>query len=118
MDALITTGILGIFISVLGVMNMKGNISSIHWYHRQRVSKADRKPFGKLVGLGTLVIGVAMILFGILYFVYEKTASQPLIIIASVELLVDIVVGMGLSFYAMIKYNKGILLIGEGLGAV
>ena len=30
--------ILGIIISILGISNMKGNISSLHWYHRQRVS--------------------------------------------------------------------------------
>lgn len=108
MSALLTPGILGIILIVLGVMNMKGNISSLHWYHRQRVTEADRKPFGKLVGLGTLIIGVAMILFGILYFVYEKTTAPLFIVIATVKLIAGIVVGMGLSFYAMIKYNKGI----------
>ncbi|MBQ8331912.1 MAG: hypothetical protein IJX94_05390 [Clostridia bacterium] len=38
------------WIAVLGIINMTGNISSLHWYHRQRVTKEDRKPFGKLVG--------------------------------------------------------------------
>ena len=49
--------ILGIIISILGISNMKGNISSLHWYHRQRVSPDDVMPFGKRVGLGTLIIG-------------------------------------------------------------
>lgn len=43
--------ILGIIISILGISNMKGNISSLHWYHRQRVSPDDVMPFGKRVGL-------------------------------------------------------------------
>lgn len=108
METLISTAVIGAFISVLGIMNMRGNISTLHWYHRQRVTEADRKPFGKLVGLGTLLIGVATILFGILNFVYEKTTLQPFIVIATVELIAGIVVGIGLSIYAMIKYNKGI----------
>ena len=45
--------ILGIIISILGISNMKGNISSLHWYHRQRVSPDDVMPFGKRVGLST-----------------------------------------------------------------
>lgn len=108
MEAFITTGILGVSLIALGVMNMKGNISSLHWYHRQRVTEEDRKPFGKLVGLGTLMIGVAMILFGILFWIYEITTQVPYVIIGTVFLGVGIVVGLGLSFYAMIKYNKGI----------
>lgn len=44
--------IIGVLISALGIMNMKGNISSLHWYHRQRVSPNDVKPFGKSVGFG------------------------------------------------------------------
>lgn len=75
---------------------------------RQRVTEEDRKPFGKLVGLGTLMIGVAMILFGILFWIYEITTQVPYVIIGTVFLGVGIVVGLGLSFYAMIKYNKGI----------
>lgn len=57
--------ILGITISILGISNMKGNISSLHWYHRQRVSPDDVMPFGKRVGLGTLIIGIAIIVFGL-----------------------------------------------------
>ena len=69
MDSIIGPIILGIIISVLGVFNMRGNISSVHWYHRQRVTEADRKPFGKLVGGGTLLIGISLIVFVIFGFV-------------------------------------------------
>lgn len=108
MKALLTPGILGVILIVLGIMNMRGNISSLHWYHRQRVTEEDRKPFGKLVGLGTLIIGVAMILSGILFLAFEKTQMVPLLIVGIVFTVGGIVVGLGLSFYAMIKYNKGI----------
>lgn len=108
MEAFITAALVGIILCVLGCMNMKGNISSLHWYHRQRVTEEDRKPFGKLVGLGTLMIGVAMILFGILFWIYEATMMEIWIIVGTVILGIGIVTGLGLSFYAMIKYNKGI----------
>ena len=99
---------LGILISILGMINMTGNISSLHWYHRQRVTEEDRKPFGKLVGIGTLIIGLAMIVFGILLLIFEQTQLEALIIIGTVELIVGLIVGMLISFRAMIKYNGGI----------
>ena len=108
MDNFFVPGILGVILIVLGIMNMKGNISSLHWYHRQRVTEEDRKPFGKLVGLGTLMIGVAIILFGILFWIYETTMMEWLIILGTVILGIGIIAGLGLSFHAMIKYNKGI----------
>ena len=99
---------LGLFISILGIINMTGNISSLHSYHRHRVSEADRKPFGKLVGLGTLIIGLAMIVFGVLFLIFEQTQLEALVIIGVVELIASIIVGMVVSFYAMKKYNGGI----------
>jgi len=108
MDNFLVPGILGVISTVLGVMNMKGNISSIHWYHRHRVTEENRKPFGRLVGLGTLIIGVALIISGILFWISETTATELWLIIGCVITVVGIVVGLILSFYAMIKYNKGI----------
>jgi hypothetical protein len=72
------------------------------------VTEENRKPFGKLVGLGTLIIGIAMIVFGVLFLVFEKTQLDALAIIGTAELIVGIVVGMVISFYAMMKYNRGI----------
>lgn len=108
MECFITTTIVGIILCVLGCVNMTGNISSLHWYHRQRVTEEDRKPFGKLVGLGTLIIGIALVISGILFWISESTATELWLIIGCVITVVGIVVGLVLSFYAMIKYNKGI----------
>ena len=108
MATFITVSGLGILISVLGVINMTGNISSLHWSHRQRVTEENRKPFGKLVGLGTLIIGLSMIVFGILFLIFEQTQLEVLVIIGDVELVVSIIAGMFVSFYAMKKYNGGI----------
>ena len=108
MVAFITVSGLGILVSILGIINMTGNISSLHWYHRQRVTEENRKPFGKLVGLGTLIIGLSMIVFGILFLIFEQTQLQAFVVIGVIELIVSIIVGMIVSFYAMKKYNGGI----------
>ena len=108
MAALITTAGLGLLVSILGIINMTGNISSLHWYHRQRVTEKNRKPFGRLVGLGTLIIGIAIIVYGTLFFIFEQTQLEFLMIIGTVELILGIVVGLIISFYAMKKYNHGI----------
>ncbi len=109
MAAFITVSGPGILISILGIINMTGNISSLHWYHRQRVTEENRKPFGKLVGFGTLIIGIAMIIFGILFLIFEQTQLDIFVIIGTVELIAGIVAGLIISFYAMKKYNGDIL---------
>ena len=103
-----TLFIVGLILIFLGVMNMRGNIASIHWYHRQRVTEENKKPFGKLVGGGTLIVGVSLIVFGIFNFLFEKTQVLLLLPIGFVLLGFGILLGLGLSFYGMIKYNKGI----------
>lgn len=108
MAAFITISGLGILVSILGIVNMTGNISSLHWYHRQRVTEENRKPFGKLVGLGTLIIGLAMFIFAVFLLIFEQTQLQAFVIIGTVELIVSIIIGMIISFYAMKKYNGGI----------
>ena len=99
---------LGILISILGFSNMKGNISSLHWYHRTRVTEENRLPFGRMIGLGTVIIGVSVIAFGCLAFITEITQKNLFILIGSVVVVIGIVVGLAMSIYAMFKYNKGI----------
>lgn len=108
MDSVIVPFILGIFIVVLGVNNMKGNISTIHWYHRRKVTQENQKIFGKLVGLGTVIIGAAVSVYSILTAIAAKSQFPPLESIGSILLIVSVVIGLSLSFWAMIKYNKGI----------
>ena len=108
MLSLITTTVIGIVVIVLAVINMKGNISTLHSYHRSRVKPEDVKPFGKLVGLGTLIIGITLIIYGVLMYAFEITQLVPLSIVATVIMALGFVIGLVISFYAMIKYNKGI----------
>ena len=108
MTELIITTLIGLVVIVLAVMNMKGNISTLHSYHRSRVKPEDVKPFGKLVGLGTLIIGITLIIYGVLMYAFEITQLVPLSIVATVIMALGFVIGLVISFYAMIKYNKGI----------
>lgn len=104
MENVIGPIVLGILIIILGVSNMKGNISTIHSYHRKRVSEENKMPFARKIGLGTIIIGVGITVFGAISF-FENEIST---LLSTIILIISIVIGMGLSFYAMIKYNKGI----------
>ena len=66
--------ILGVFISVMGIVNIKGNISTIHSYNRRRVKEEDIPKYGKVVGTGTLIIGISLVLGFIVSFWSEVLA--------------------------------------------
>ena len=106
--AAIAPFLIGVVCIILGICNRMGNISSLHSYHRKRVREEDRLPFGKLVGLGMFVIGGALLVFGVLMLLAVLYEREILSLIGTVELTVGIAVGLGISFYAMFKYNKGI----------
>lgn len=98
MDNLILL-ILGLFISVLGITNIKGNISTIHSYNRRKVKEEDIPKYGKVVGTGTLIMGVSFIL-GYIALFWSETAMAVII-------LQGVVVGLGFMLYGQFKYNKG-----------
>ena len=83
-------------------------ISSLHSYHRSRVSEEDRIPFGKQVGLGTIIVGIGIIVFSVLSSVTLYTENDIFILVGTAVLIIGIILGLVISFRAMIKYNKGI----------
>lgn len=98
----------GLICVVIGISNMRGNISSLHSYHRHKVSEEDRVPFGKKMGLGTIVAGSALLAYSVLTCIGNYTKVAALTVAGSAVLIAGLVVGLGISFYAMIKHNKGI----------
>ena len=108
MISMIVTVLLGILLCVLGGVNMTGNVSSLHYYHRKRVKEEDKKPFGRLVGIGSIIIGVSIIALGIFMYCFEQSGIFTYFILGCVIFGVGIVAGLALNFFAMIKYNKGI----------
>ena len=92
---------LGIVFILLGIFNMCGNIGSIHWYNRRKVTKENQKAYCLVMGLGTLIIGITLI------------AATIVQVLAGVEqgafvILGGVVIGFSLMLYAQFKYNKGI----------
>lgn len=104
----ILSALIGVVCIVLGISNMNGNISSIHSYHRQRVSEENILPFGRLMGLGTIIVGAGIIFFSIMSTISELVATPILSIIGIAVMFIGIIVGLGVSIYAMKKYNGGV----------
>ena len=104
----ILTIVIGFVLIGLGIGHTKGHISSLHSYHRKRVTEEDRIPFGRLVGRGTIIIGCSIIVFGVLsligYYLHNELYSW----IGTGVAVAGVIVGSVISFYAMKKYNKGI----------
>ena len=99
-ESLVQLG-LGIICVMLGIFNMCGNIGTIHWYNRRKVTKENQKTYCMFVGLGTLIVGVAII---------AGAVVQALGHIAASGLVIGVGVLIGLVFilYAQFKYNKGL----------
>lgn len=98
----------GVIFVILGISNMKGNIHSIHWYHRQRVTEENKAVFGKWMGAGMMSCGAGIILFGVLSILAELTAQPLFITVGSYLTIVGLAVGIGIFIHTTIKYNKGI----------
>lgn len=93
---------------VIGVQNRKGNISMLHSYHRSRVSEQDVLPFGKTVGNGMIVVGASIAAYGGALLASELWEVPHAVSVGAIVMIAGLAVGLGLSFYAMKKYNKGI----------
>ncbi len=92
--------ILGIFIAIIGIVNIMGNISTIHSYNRRKIREEDVPKYGRAVGTGTLIIGVSLIAAFVTTF-WSETVMSFIVIPA-------LVIGLGFILYAQFKYNKGI----------
>ncbi len=99
-DALELLG-LGAILTALGIFNMRGNIASIHWYNRRKVTKENQRAYCMIVGLGTLTVGVSMIAAGI---VQAFIGIEP----SGIIMAVGILAGLSLILYAQFKYNRGL----------
>ena len=97
--------VLGILLIPLGIMNIKGNISSIHWYNRTRITEETRPKYGKLMGIGTVVVSTGLIISAIINIILD---AEIAITVSGGITLISVIVGVGFMLYAQIKYNKGI----------
>ena len=93
--------LLGGFLIALGILNIRGNLSSIHWYQRQRITQETARPYGKWMGSGSVVVGGGLFFGGVLAWTPWSPACPYVAVTA-------IAVGLGLMAYAQFKYNKGL----------
>ena len=107
MENLVAVG-LGVVCIILGILNLKGNVSTLHSYHTHRVCEEDKPKFAKLVGIGTIIDGASFAIMGALSIMAERMQNNAYVTVGSAVLCVGLITGLGISFYAMIKYNKGI----------
>lgn len=92
--------ILGVILSTLGIVNIRGNISTIHSYNRRNVKEEDVAPYGRAVGTGTLVIGASLLLSYLVTF-WNEAAIDYIVLPATV-------IGLAFILYGQIRYNHGI----------
>lgn len=104
----IVTALVGALVCYFASKHIKGDISSLHSYHRKNVKDEDVPAFGKEVGLGTMIIGIAVIIMGAFNAVAVATTVELLTTIGMVIMLIGLVVGSFFTFRAMKKYNGGI----------
>ena len=93
--------VIGIAITLLGIFNYKGNISSIHWYNRRKVSKENSYKYARLIGIGTIIIGIGIVISSILQSIFNIEEISYIVI-------GSIAIGLIFIIFAQIKYNKGI----------
>ena len=100
--------LLGVVCIVIGILNVLGNVSMLHAYHRKRVSAEDLPAFARLIGIGTILCGVGILMMGILTTLANALDAPIYETVGSGVLIAMLVVGLGISFFAMKKYNKGV----------
>lgn len=108
MTGFVIAFLVGVLCIVLGISNYRGNIETLHSYHRKRVTEENRIPFGRKVGLGTMIIGAGICVYSILSGIAVWTENELFTLIGAGVMVAALIAGLGLSFWAMIKYNKGI----------
>ena len=104
----IVTAIVGVICIVIGVCNRKGNISMIHSYHIDKISEEDKIPFGRLMGIGMIIVGVTLIVFGGMSFLATALHDDVYVKIGYIIMSVGLAVGLGISLFSIKKYNKTI----------
>ena len=93
--------LLGVLLCALGYRNIRGNIASIHWYNRKKVSQADAPKYGRAVGTGTFLMGFSLVAA----FVVKLALHNEL---WAYVIGVGFGIGLVLILYGQIRYNRGI----------
>lgn len=107
MTAYVAPIVLGAMLSLLGILNMTGNIRSVHLNQRINIIPEDIDMFSKLIGIGTLTVGISCILFGILEILHDLFYYKIFIIVGIIIISLGSIIGCGICIYSILKYNFG-----------
>ena len=102
------TFIVGAILIILGISHIKGNISSLHSYHIKNIKEEDILPFGKRVGIGNIIIGIAIKIYSVLMAIFETLKIKMLLAVSIFVLLIGILIGIEITLRAIIKYNHSL----------
>ena len=94
--------IMGIVFIAVGATNRNGKPSIIHWYNYAKVDDRDRPKYGKVMGNAFLILGSALMLTALQFFLFGRD-QIPLLI------GLGITAWMVLTLHAQLVYNKGFL---------
>ena len=98
----------GVVCIVIGILNMQGYIGTLKRKHRKRVKEKDVLPYGRRIGIATIIMGGAFSPYGVFSALQYFTKNDVYTIIGTAILIAGLVVGGVLAVCAMIKYNKGV----------
>jgi hypothetical protein len=98
--------VIGVVCLVIGILNMRGKISMLHSYHTNNIREEDKAQFGRLVGIGMIVISLSLMVYGVLLYIALNDARYA--IIANIIFFLGLVIGIGICLFAIKKYNKKI----------
>lgn len=101
MGKYITFILLDVLLIPLGMIEMKGNISTIHWYNRRRVTEKNIPQYAKMMGTATAIIGGSLVLTAGIVILTQNPAVE-------VISLAGCIIGVIPMLYGQFKYNKGI----------
>lgn len=97
--------LLGGILTALGIVNFRGNISTIHWYNRRRIAKEDTPKYGKCMGIASITIGGSFIITAILAMLLQTKAVEMLS-------LAGCIVGIIIMMYGQFKYRDTFMIEG------
>lgn len=99
---------IGILLLVISILNMFGNVSMLHSYHIKNVKEEDKLAFGRLVGIGMMLVGLSIVFLGVMLIISFKIEVESLATISHILTGAGVVSGITICFIAMKIYNKGI----------
>ena len=96
----IIVGFIGIVFIILGnLLWKKERISLLHDYHYDKVSKADKKAFCTISGIGIILIGTGLLITGVIIWITNSAWSF-------IAFAIGFILGLALLIYAGVKYNR------------